>query len=89
MLAAGPLAGTGRGSTGREPQPRVAGGRLIQAGDKQILIGVSPGRINTLHVFEEPVIDSPVQDGAYTGAQTEFARKLQGFLGKGHSREKR
>lgn len=28
---------------------------LVQAGDKQLLIGVAPGRVNTLHVFDEPV----------------------------------
>ncbi|MDT8428973.1 MAG: flagellar biosynthetic protein FliO [Pseudomonadales bacterium] len=30
---------------------------VIQAGDKQLLLGVSPGRINVLHVFEEPVFE--------------------------------
>ena len=28
---------------------------IIQAGDTQVLIGVSPGRIQTLHVLERPV----------------------------------
>lgn len=28
---------------------------LIEAGDKQILVGVAPGHIATLHVFDEPV----------------------------------
>lgn len=29
---------------------------LIQAGDKQLLIGVSQQGINTLHVFDEPIV---------------------------------
>ena len=30
---------------------------LIQVGSEQLLIGVSPGRINTLHVLETPLED--------------------------------
>ena len=28
---------------------------LMQAGDRQIVLGVAPGRINTLHVLDEPL----------------------------------
>lgn len=31
---------------------------LVQVGEKQLLLGASPGRINMLHVFSEPVIDA-------------------------------
>ena len=51
------------------------------AGDKQILLGISPGRINTLHVFDEPVL--PDAAANTPSGQTEFARKLQELLGKG------
>lgn len=36
---------------------------LMQVGDKQVLIGVTPHQINPLHVFDEPVIsvDQPQQ----------------------------
>lgn len=34
------------------PRERIA---LIQVGDKQILIGVAPGRVQTLYVLEQPV----------------------------------
>jgi flagellar protein FliO/FliZ len=49
---------------------------LIDVGGKQILIGVTPQAIRTLHVFDEPVVapGEPV-----TG---DFARKLQGMIGK-------
>ncbi len=29
---------------------------LVQAGDKQLLLGVAPGNVRTLHVFDEPVV---------------------------------
>lgn len=29
---------------------------LVQVGGKQLLIGVAPGRVNTLHVLEQPVV---------------------------------
>ncbi|MCL6414470.1 flagellar biosynthetic protein FliO [Aestuariirhabdus sp. Z084] len=50
---------------------------LVKVGDKQILLGASPGRINTLHVFDEPVIedsDEPASD---------FAQKLQEIVKRG------
>jgi Cu(I)/Ag(I) efflux system membrane fusion protein len=45
---------------------------LVDVGGKQILIGVTPQAIRTLHVFDEPVVapDEPVSG--------DFARKLQG-----------
>lgn len=30
---------------------------LIQVGQQQLLLGVAPGRVNTLHVLTEPVVD--------------------------------
>lgn len=33
---------------------------LLQVGSEQLLIGVSPGRINTLHVLENPLEDADV-----------------------------
>ncbi|OFE12035.1 flagellar biosynthetic protein FliO [Pseudohongiella acticola] len=30
---------------------------LVQVGDKQLLIGVAPGHISTLHVFDDNVVD--------------------------------
>lgn len=48
---------------------------LVDVGGQQMLLGISPGRINTLHVFDEPVADA---DGAAVGG--DFARKLQAIL---------
>ncbi len=49
---------------------------LIDVAGTQILVGVTPSAIRTLHVFEEPVVTpgEPVSG--------EFARKLQGMIGK-------
>jgi flagellar protein FliO/FliZ len=32
---------------------------LVQVGNRQILLGVAPGRVQTLHVLETPVATSP------------------------------
>ncbi|NLY59378.1 MAG: flagellar biosynthetic protein FliO [Gammaproteobacteria bacterium] len=53
------------------PRDRLA---LVQVGDQQLLLGISPGRISTLHVLDEPVLDD-----TETGSG-DFARKLQAIL---------
>lgn len=40
---------------------------LLQVGDKQLLIGISPGRINTLHVLDTPLEMTNNQPGNMTG----------------------
>ncbi|MEH6566123.1 MAG: flagellar biosynthetic protein FliO [Halopseudomonas sp.] len=52
---------------------------LVDVGGTQMLLGTSPGRINTLYVFDEPVADLAV---AATG-NGDFARKLQAMLKRG------
>ncbi|MDI9245904.1 flagellar biosynthetic protein FliO [Marinobacter sp. CHS3-4] len=49
---------------------------LIEVGDKQILVGVTPQAIRTLHVFDEPVVS------ASEPVSGDFARKLQGMIGR-------
>lgn len=49
---------------------------LIEVGDKQILLGITPSAIRTLHVFDEPVVD------ASNPASGDFARRLQSMIGK-------
>ena len=36
---------------------------LIQVGAQQLLVGVAPGRVNTLHVLAEPVLTNDAQRG--------------------------
>ena len=56
---------------------------LLEVGNKQILVGLCPGQINTLHVFEENVLPPlhETEKGA-AGAAGEFASKLQSFINK-------
>jgi flagellar protein FliO/FliZ len=51
---------------------------LVQVGDEQVLIGVSPGRIATLHVMKEPVSAAKRPEQA----TPEFAQRLMELLGK-------
>jgi flagellar protein FliO/FliZ len=55
---------------------------LVQVGDKQILLGVAPGRVNCLHVFDEPVVsqeEAPSGPAAF-GANSDFAKKFKEVL---------
>src|SRR5690554_3430090 len=54
------------------PRDRLA---LVDVGGQQLLLGISPGRISTIHVFAEPVADAA--DGV---GNSDFARKLQALL---------
>ena|SRR5690554_5593019 len=49
---------------------------LIDVGGTQILVGITPSSIRTLHVFDEPVV-APGQ--AVSG---DFAHKLQGLMSR-------
>jgi flagellar protein FliO/FliZ len=57
---------------------------LIRVGTKQILVGVAPGRISTLHVLAEPVeLSSPsTTANADIGAKPTFKALLMKGLGK-------
>ena len=49
---------------------------LIEVGGQQILLGITPSAIRTLHVFDEPVVE------AGSAGPSDFARRLQGMIGK-------
>ncbi|WP_439531253.1 flagellar biosynthetic protein FliO [Marinobacter adhaerens] len=49
---------------------------LIDVGGQQILLGITPSAIRTLHVFDEPVVE------AGSAGSSDFARRLQGMIGK-------
>jgi flagellar protein FliO/FliZ len=51
---------------------------LVQVGNEQILLGLSPGTITALHVLKEPV----QVPGATEKATPEFAQRLLEMLGK-------
>lgn len=53
---------------------------LLQVGEQQLLVGITPGNIRTLHVLEEPL---PVSDGK--GTSEPLAAKFATILNKQRS----
>lgn len=59
---------------------------LVQVGKQQLLIGVAPGRVSTLHVLAEPVTPqtsavTPAADGSTPQHPTDFKSILKRSLG--------
>jgi flagellar protein FliO/FliZ len=51
---------------------------LVQVGDQQLLLGVAPGRVQTLHVLEQPLSEPRRQSDPGS-----FGARLQAALGRG------
>ncbi|MFJ7108013.1 flagellar biosynthetic protein FliO [Pseudomonas sp. NPDC098740] len=62
------------GSRALGPRDRLM---LVQVGNEQILLGLSPGTITALHVLKEPV-----QVPSTEKATPEFAQRLMELMGK-------
>ena len=62
------------GSRALGPRDRLV---LVQVGEEQILLGITPGRITPLHVLK-----TPVQTPQSQPATPEFAQRLMELLGK-------
>ena len=58
------------------PRERVV---LVQVGDQQLLLGVAPGRVSTLHVLDKPLVAAPPA----AVANDTFAARLAGILKQG------
>jgi flagellar protein FliO/FliZ len=54
---------------------------LLKVGHKQILVGVAPGRVNTLHVLEEP-LDLKKPTAGPTDSRPNFKQLMLRSLGK-------
>ena len=65
------------GSRALGPRDRLM---LVQVGNEQILLGLSPGTITALHVLKEPVQVPSVTEKA----TPEFAQRLMELMGKDH-----
>jgi flagellar protein FliO/FliZ len=52
---------------------------LVQVGGEQLLLGVAPGSVRTLHVLAQPL---PVDTGIAGDARVDFAERLRGVLGR-------
>ena len=48
---------------------------LVQLAEKQLLLGVSPGRVNLLEAYDQPILDSN-----HATQQSPFAKLLAGNL---------
>ena len=55
---------------------------LLKVGAAHILIGVAPGRVNTLHVLEQPIELGGPTPAARAGARPSFRALLKRSLGK-------
>jgi len=51
---------------------------LVQAGDTQLLVGVAPGAIRTLHVMDEAIINTAENSNTHTSSG--FAEKLHAAI---------
>lgn len=51
---------------------------LVSVGDQQILLGVAPGRVAALHVFDEP----PVAQDTPSASPLKFSEVWQNVMGK-------
>ncbi|WP_051234962.1 flagellar biosynthetic protein FliO [Marinimicrobium agarilyticum] len=49
---------------------------VVEVGGQQILLGVTSHQINTLHVFDEPVVD------ASGGTSTDFKKRLMALMNR-------
>ncbi len=54
---------------------------LVQVGEEQVLLGLTPGRITPLHVMRQPVHAAETEP-----AQPEFAQRLLELLNKDKGR---
>lgn len=55
---------------------------LVQVGDKQLLIGVAPGHVSTLHVFDENVVSAQPDNSPYPQSPDFSARSFGHVLRK-------
>lgn len=49
---------------------------LVQVGDKQLLIGVAPGHVSTLHVFDKNIPEAPVGNASHAHTGDSRARSF-------------
>jgi len=60
---------------------------LVEVGGQQMMLGVTPGRISMLHVFDEPVVHVPMDaapGNLAARSAAEFSKKLHEFLNQGN-----
>lgn len=53
---------------------------LVQVGNTQLLVGVAPGAVRTLHVMDEPIVNSSQTNGSSANVVVGFAEKLHAAI---------
>ncbi len=53
---------------------------LVQVGKIQLLVGVAPGRVQTLHILDEPVETPQADSAGAVGGGVSFAQRLRASL---------
>ncbi|TVQ44742.1 MAG: flagellar biosynthetic protein FliO [Gammaproteobacteria bacterium] len=51
---------------------------LLEVGDRQVMLGVAPGRVNTLHVLDEPVVRAGTGVGPASEVPTNWLSRTLG-----------
>lgn len=51
---------------------------LLEVGDRQVMLGVAPGRVNTLHVLDEPVVRAGAGPGPAADVQSNWLSRTLG-----------
>jgi len=56
---------------------------VVEVGDTQLVVGVAPGRVQTLHVLDRPLAEADGNPGTVDGGS--FAARLSRLMGEGRS----
>ncbi len=56
------------------PRERVV---LVKVGESQLLLGVAPGRLQTLHVLDRPLVESVAEEPDPPGFAAQLARAIR------------
>lgn len=56
------------------PRERVV---LVKVGETQLLLGVAPGRLQTLHVLDRPLVESVSEESVSPGFAAQLARAIR------------
>jgi flagellar protein FliO/FliZ len=56
---------------------------LVQAGEAQLVLGVAPGRVQTLHILDQPEGVTATESDDNSATKKSFSERMQGVLGHG------
>ncbi len=56
---------------------------LVQVGNNQLVLGVAPGRVQTLHVVDQADLSTDIELESENQEQPSFSQRFQQVLGRG------